>query len=198
MKRREFIAATAALLVSPRRSWAQGARRRLGFLAIGDGSGQALNQAELALFDGLRNHGWIDGRNLIIEYRFSPPPGSTASFSRRTDCSQSRCAHRRGTAGSRSPEIGNGHHSDCIRGCGRSRGDRPRPKPIASRRQHNGSCDRGTGRFHQRNDRNPAGTGSWRLENCALGQSGQSNSQADISRGVAPHSPEARRGSADS
>src|SRR5215207_3463132 len=74
MKRREFIAATAALLASPRRSWAQGARRRLGFLAIGDGSGQALNQAELALFDGLRNHGWIDGRNLIIEYRFSQPP----------------------------------------------------------------------------------------------------------------------------
>jgi putative tryptophan/tyrosine transport system substrate-binding protein len=74
MKRREFIAATAALLVSPRRSWTQGARRRLGFLAIGDESGQALNQTELALFDGLRSHGWIDGRNLIIEYRFSQPP----------------------------------------------------------------------------------------------------------------------------
>jgi putative tryptophan/tyrosine transport system substrate-binding protein len=74
MKRREFIAGTAALLVSPRRSWAQGARRRLGFLAIGDGSGQALNQAERAMFDELRNHGWIDGRNLIIEYRFSQPP----------------------------------------------------------------------------------------------------------------------------
>jgi putative ABC transport system substrate-binding protein len=74
MKRREFIAATAALLVSPRRSWAQGTRRRLGFLAVGDGSGQALNQTELALFDGLRSHGWIDGRNLIIKYRFSQPP----------------------------------------------------------------------------------------------------------------------------
>ena len=74
MKRREFIASAAALLVSPRRSWAQGTRRRLGFLAIGDGSGQALYQAELALFDGLRSHGWIDGKNLIIEYRFSQPP----------------------------------------------------------------------------------------------------------------------------
>ena len=74
MKRREFMAATAALLASPRRSWAQGTPRKLGFLAIGDGSGQALNQAELVLFDGLRNHGWIDGRNLIIEYRFSQPP----------------------------------------------------------------------------------------------------------------------------
>jgi len=74
MKRREFIASAAALLVSPQRSWAQGTRRRLGFLAVGDGSGQALNQTELALFDGLRSHGWIDGRNLIIEYRFSQPP----------------------------------------------------------------------------------------------------------------------------
>ena len=26
------------------------------------------------MFDELRNHGWIDGRNLIIEYRFSHPP----------------------------------------------------------------------------------------------------------------------------
>ena len=38
MKRREFIAAaTAAMLVSPSGSLAQGARRRPGFLAIGDG-----------------------------------------------------------------------------------------------------------------------------------------------------------------
>ncbi|MBR1216189.1 ABC transporter substrate-binding protein [Bradyrhizobium sp. JYMT SZCCT0180] len=74
MKRREFIAATAALLALPRRSSAQGQRRRIGFLAIGDGSGQGLNQVELALLDGLRNHGWMDGKNLIIEYRFSQPP----------------------------------------------------------------------------------------------------------------------------
>jgi hypothetical protein len=36
MRRREFIAATAALLVSPRRSRTQGARRRLGVLAINE------------------------------------------------------------------------------------------------------------------------------------------------------------------
>jgi putative ABC transport system substrate-binding protein len=34
MKRREFIAATTVLLVSPRRSLAQGTRRRVGFLAM--------------------------------------------------------------------------------------------------------------------------------------------------------------------
>ncbi|MBB4392763.1 ABC transporter substrate-binding protein [Bradyrhizobium sp. ERR14] len=74
MKRREFIAATAALLVSRRRSWAQGARRRLGFLAIGDGSGRALNQAERVFVDALQSLGWVEGKNLVIEYRFSQPP----------------------------------------------------------------------------------------------------------------------------
>ena len=67
MRRREFTAATAALLVSPRRSRAQGTRRRLGFLAIGERVADHSN----ALLDGLRNHGWIDGRNLIIEYRYA-------------------------------------------------------------------------------------------------------------------------------
>ena len=74
MKRRKFIAGTAALLVSPRCSWAQGTRRRLGFLAIGDGSGHTLNEAERVFLHGLRNYGWVDGRNLIIESRFSHPP----------------------------------------------------------------------------------------------------------------------------
>ena len=80
MKRREFIAVTAALLISPRysraqgkHSRAQGKRRRLGFLAIGDGTGKALNQAELAFFDALRSFGWVEGADLIIEYRFSLP-----------------------------------------------------------------------------------------------------------------------------
>lgn len=73
MKRREFIAAVAALLVSPGHSRAQAGRRRLGFLAVGDGSGQALNQAEAVWLDGLRSHGWVDGKNLTIDYRFSQP-----------------------------------------------------------------------------------------------------------------------------
>jgi putative ABC transport system substrate-binding protein len=64
MKRREFIAATAALVVSPRRSWAQGTRRKLGFLALGP-------IGDTAWRDGLRNRGWIDGQNLIIDYRFA-------------------------------------------------------------------------------------------------------------------------------
>jgi putative ABC transport system substrate-binding protein len=66
MKRREFIAGTAALLVSPRRSRAQGTRRQLGFLAINE----LVPIWQKAWLDGLRNHGWVDGRTLIIEYRF--------------------------------------------------------------------------------------------------------------------------------
>jgi putative tryptophan/tyrosine transport system substrate-binding protein len=67
MKRREFITASAALLVSPRCSLAQGTRRRLGVL----GYGERVPTMHKALLDGLRNHGWIDGRNLIIEYRYA-------------------------------------------------------------------------------------------------------------------------------
>jgi putative tryptophan/tyrosine transport system substrate-binding protein len=65
MKRREFVAATAALLVSPRRSWAQGTPRRLGYLD------PVIKNFPLfkVWLDGLRDHGWIEGKNLIIDYR---------------------------------------------------------------------------------------------------------------------------------
>jgi putative tryptophan/tyrosine transport system substrate-binding protein len=65
MDRRDFIASTAALLVSPRRSWAQGPPRRIGYF---DSS-----PLYLPLFkvwqDSLRGHGWIEGKNLIVDYR---------------------------------------------------------------------------------------------------------------------------------
>jgi len=65
MNRRDFIAGTAALLVSPRRSWAQGMPRRVGYLDLAP--------KYVPLFkvwlDSLRDHGWIEGKNLIIDYR---------------------------------------------------------------------------------------------------------------------------------
>ena len=65
MKRREFIAATVALLVSPRRSWAQGTPRRVGTL------GNFQNLPIQKVFDeSLRGHGWIEGKNLIIDFRY--------------------------------------------------------------------------------------------------------------------------------
>jgi putative ABC transport system substrate-binding protein len=76
MKRREFIAATAALLVSPRRSLAQGTGRRVGFLAM-DVVEPTVQRAWL---EGLRNHGWIDGRNLIIEYCYAPSQDRLPAF----------------------------------------------------------------------------------------------------------------------
>ena len=65
MRRREFIAASAALLVLARPLRAEGPPRRVGYL-----DGAFLN---LPLFkvwqDSLRDHGWIEGRNLIVDYR---------------------------------------------------------------------------------------------------------------------------------
>lgn len=71
MKRREFIAATAALLVSPRRSWAQGKPRKIGFLGawVDEPARDPLHAAWLS---GLREKGWIEGKNLLVEYRFAP------------------------------------------------------------------------------------------------------------------------------
>jgi putative ABC transport system substrate-binding protein len=67
MKRRDFIAATAALLVAPWRLRAEGPPRRIGYL-----DGAPIN---LPLFkvwqDGVRDHGWIEGKNLIVDYRSS-------------------------------------------------------------------------------------------------------------------------------
>ena len=71
MKRREFITATAALLVSPRRLPAQGTPRRIGYLGrFADEPGR--NSIPDAWLSGLREKGWIEGKNLIVEHRFDP------------------------------------------------------------------------------------------------------------------------------
>ncbi len=65
MKRRDFIAASAALLVSPRRLRAEGPPRRVGYL-----DGALLNLPIFKVWqDSLRDHGWIEGKNLIVDYR---------------------------------------------------------------------------------------------------------------------------------
>jgi putative tryptophan/tyrosine transport system substrate-binding protein len=65
MKRREFIAATAALLVLPRRLSAQGTPRRVGVLG-----GTQILPIQQVFVESLRNHGWIEGKNLIIDFRY--------------------------------------------------------------------------------------------------------------------------------
>ena len=68
MKRRDFIAATAALFVSPRLSLAQGTPRRIGVFGLLD-----LIALE-AWRSGLREKGWIEGKNLLVEYRYAETP----------------------------------------------------------------------------------------------------------------------------
>jgi putative ABC transport system substrate-binding protein len=65
MNRRDFIAGTAALLVSPRRSWAQGTPRRVGYLG-GSRDGSIFKVWQ----ESLRDRGWVDGKNVIIDYRY--------------------------------------------------------------------------------------------------------------------------------
>jgi putative ABC transport system substrate-binding protein len=65
MKRREFVAATAALLVSPPRLRAQEPPRRIGFLTPFLGQ-----QGRDAWRSGLHERGWIEGKNLLVEYRY--------------------------------------------------------------------------------------------------------------------------------
>src|SRR5207344_3448574 len=42
----------------------------LGFLTIGERP-PTMGPSHTAFLNGLRNHGWIDGRNLIIEWRYA-------------------------------------------------------------------------------------------------------------------------------
>ena len=65
MKRREFVAATAALLSCPWPARAQGMPRRVGLL-----SGFQNLQILKVFHEALRDHGWIEGKNLIIDYRY--------------------------------------------------------------------------------------------------------------------------------
>jgi len=70
MKRREFIAATAALLVSPRVLRAQGTPRRIGCFGIFLENAPNILEAWRS---GLRERGWIEGKNLLVEYRYAQP-----------------------------------------------------------------------------------------------------------------------------
>jgi putative ABC transport system substrate-binding protein len=71
MQRREFTAATAALLVSPEALRAQGTPRRIGFLGVWADE-PARDPIHAAWLSGLRDKGWIEGKNLLVEYRYDP------------------------------------------------------------------------------------------------------------------------------
>src|SRR5262245_19964669 len=67
MRRRKFIADTAALLVSLRRSRAQGERRRVGYLG-------SFEYAPPLDGNSLRKKGWVEGKNPLVGYRYAKSP----------------------------------------------------------------------------------------------------------------------------
>jgi putative ABC transport system substrate-binding protein len=69
MDRRAFIGTLAGLLSVPLAAEAQQAGKayRIGYLSIGSG----LSPRTEALRQGLRELGYIEGKNITIEYRFA-------------------------------------------------------------------------------------------------------------------------------
>src|SRR5258708_13387118 len=70
MKRRSFLASTLALAGLPRIALAQSPAKvfRVGWLIGGSAEGSALFLDELRA--GLADHGYVEGRNLVIEKRY--------------------------------------------------------------------------------------------------------------------------------
>jgi putative ABC transport system substrate-binding protein len=89
MKRREFIRVFGAAAAGwPLAAHAQqsGRMRRIGFLIGGAESDPQIIEALAAFKTGLKGLGWIEGRNIQIDYR-SPPPMSIACASSRRNWS---------------------------------------------------------------------------------------------------------------
>jgi putative ABC transport system substrate-binding protein len=71
MKRRTFLRAWAGSLVAPVAAWGQPAGKvpRIGYLALGTAATNPLYRK--AFTEGLRDHGWIEEKNIAIEYRWA-------------------------------------------------------------------------------------------------------------------------------
>jgi putative ABC transport system substrate-binding protein len=75
MNRRDLVLLAGAAILTPRLSPAQQAERvrRIGYLTPATGAPENIFGVlqTRALVDGLRELGWVDGRNIAIEHRFS-------------------------------------------------------------------------------------------------------------------------------
>jgi hypothetical protein len=71
MNRRAFVTGLGAVLAAPLLGEAQEAGKvyRIGYLSGGssDSSGHVIE----AFREGLREHGWVEGHNIVIEYRYA-------------------------------------------------------------------------------------------------------------------------------
>src|SRR5215467_2046595 len=192
MRRREFIAATAALLASPWHSRAQGKPRRIGFL------GNFEYRPILDVWrNSLRDNGSIEGNNLLVEYRYAQPPDRMPALATElitlTPDLVIASGPQAAVALNRQLPPFQLYSWLCSIPWGWASS-----KPIASKRQYHGSCDLRARKLGRKTNRNPPRNCSFRLENCDLGQSGQSNAPVDTCRGGARHSSEPRRGFANS
>jgi putative tryptophan/tyrosine transport system substrate-binding protein len=81
MNRRKFIAGLGGVVAWPfARPLAAEAQRRLGALLLGRRD-DPVDQAMLGAFqEGLATFGWVEGRNLRIDYRFSGDPSGLAAY----------------------------------------------------------------------------------------------------------------------
>jgi putative ABC transport system substrate-binding protein len=71
MERRACVAGTLALLTAPLVAGAQPARRTASIGYLGNSSSSLESNLVEALRDGLRQLGYVEGRNLIITYQFA-------------------------------------------------------------------------------------------------------------------------------
>src|SRR5262249_3019814 len=72
VNRRAFVTGLGSVLAAPLRVGAQQATRRIGFLAAGTPSTAA---DRIAVFSQrLRELGWVEGRNVAIDYRWAEGP----------------------------------------------------------------------------------------------------------------------------
>ena len=89
MDRRAFLAGTAGLLAAPLAAGAQqqGKVYRLGYLSSGTSTSNLFVEG---FREGLRELGWIEGQNIVIEYRFAEGVDSTGCPTSRPSWSGSR------------------------------------------------------------------------------------------------------------
>src|SRR5262245_55753391 len=73
MRRREFITLLGGAAAWPVAAWAQqsGKVARIGFLSGASPNAAGYPSRVAALRSGLRDHGYVEGANLVIEYRWA-------------------------------------------------------------------------------------------------------------------------------
>ena len=93
LRRREFIAVLGGVTAWSLAVSAQQAERmrRIGVLVGGDGTDPVTKALQATFVEGLRNLGWIDGRNLRIDTRWYQVRQNALSGLSRPICS---CFHR--------------------------------------------------------------------------------------------------------